>query len=190
VVANNFQVFDQTTGQTTVEAGQPYPGPVAGVTSQFIDITPDNLNIAALTPNVYIHTGDGNDGISVSATGGNNVLDGEGGSNFLVGGSGNDTFLVNDLYAKIPSWTTIEGFHTGDAATIWGLTPSDFQFAWMDNGGAAGHTGLTLYATSAGKPEIAVTIVGASVADISSSRLAVQFGTVNSMSYLEINKIG
>jgi Ca2+-binding RTX toxin-like protein len=189
VVAHNFQVFDQTTGQTTVEAGQPYPGPVAGITSEFIDITTHNLNIAALTPNVYIHTGDGNDGINVSSRGGNNVLDGEGGSNFLVGGSGNDTFFVNDLNAKVPSWTTMEGFHKGDAATIWGLTPKDFQLAWLDNGGAAGHTGLTLYATSASKPEIAVTIAGASVADISSHRLAVQFGTVNSMNYMEINRL-
>jgi Ca2+-binding RTX toxin-like protein len=118
------------------------------------------------------------------------VLDGEGGSNFLVGGNGNDTFLVNDLYAKRPSWTTMEGFHVGDAATIWGLTPNDFQLSWLDNGGAAGHTGLTLYATSARKPEIAVTIAGASIADISSGRLDVQFGTVSGQNYMEINRLG
>jgi hypothetical protein len=189
-VAYNFQVFDQTTGQTTVKTGTPYPGPVAGITNQFIDITPHNLNIAALTPNVFIHTGDGNDGINVSQAGGNNVLDGEGGSNFLVGGIGNDTFLVNDLYAKVPSWTTMEGFHTGDAATIWGLTPNDFQLTWLDGGGAVGHQGLTMYATSAGKPEIAVTLAGASSADLSSGRLDVQFGKVNGMSYMDINRLG
>ncbi len=127
IIPPNFQVFDQTTGKTTAEVGTLYTGPVPGLKWQFIKITPDNLNIAALTPNVYIHTGDGNDGINVSSAGGNNTLDGEGGSNFLVGGNGNDTFFVNDLDATTPSWTTIEGFHTGDAATVWGLTPEDFQ---------------------------------------------------------------
>jgi hypothetical protein len=183
-----FQVFDQTTGQTTVELGAPYTGPVTGITNEFIDITPHNLNIAALKPNVFIHTGGGNDGINVSSRGGNNILDGEGG--FLAGGNGNDTFFVNDLYATTPSWTTMENFHTGDAATIWGLTPKDFQYAWLDSGGAAGHTGLTLYATSASKPEIAVTIAGASIVDLSSGRLVVQFGTVNNLKYMEINRLG
>jgi hypothetical protein len=51
----------------------------ASPANEFIDITPDNLNIAAVTPSVYIHTGDGNDGINVSYAGGNNTLDGEGG---------------------------------------------------------------------------------------------------------------
>ncbi len=29
---------------------QPYPGPVADLQEQFIDITPDNLNISVSTP--------------------------------------------------------------------------------------------------------------------------------------------
>jgi hypothetical protein len=116
--AANFQVLDQTTGQTTVQPGTPYMGPTAGITNELIDITPHNLLIAGLTPNSFIHSGDGNDGINVSASGGNNTLDGEGGSNFLVGGKGNDTFFVNDLNATVPSWTTLEGFHAGDAARI------------------------------------------------------------------------
>jgi Ca2+-binding RTX toxin-like protein len=113
----------------------------------------------------------------------------DGGSNFLAGGNGNDTFFVNDLDATTPSWTTIEGFHTGDAATIWGLTPTDFQFAWMDGGGAVGHQGLTLYATAPNKPEIAITLAGASVADLSSGKLDVQFGKVNGTNYMEINHL-
>ena len=189
MIPPNFQVFDQTTGKTTAEVGTLYTGPVPGLKWQFIKITPDNLNIAALTPNVYIHTGDGNDGINVSYAGGNNTLDGEGGSNFLVGGTGNDTFFVNDLDATTPSWTTIEGFHAGDAATIWGLTPEDFQFAWMDGGGAVGHQGLTLYATAPNKPEIAVTLAGASIADLSSGKLDVQFSKVNGANYMEINHL-
>jgi hypothetical protein len=47
----NFQVFDQTTGKTTMESGEPYPDPSTGLKWQFIKITTDNLNIAAVTPN-------------------------------------------------------------------------------------------------------------------------------------------
>jgi Ca2+-binding RTX toxin-like protein len=90
-------IFDQTTGQTAVEAGTPYTGPVAGLTTEFIDLSPDNLNIATITPNSLIYSGSGNDSINVSQAGGNNIIDATGGSNFLVGGSGDDTFFLNDL---------------------------------------------------------------------------------------------
>ena len=93
----NFQILDQTTGQTSTSAGTPYTGPTAGLTTEFVDLSPDNLNIAALTPNVFIYSGTGEDGIDVGQAGGNNTLDASGGNNFLVGGSGDDTFFVNDL---------------------------------------------------------------------------------------------
>jgi Ca2+-binding RTX toxin-like protein len=133
-------------------------------------------------------------GSTFSAVGGNNVLDGEGGSNFLVGGQGNDTFYVNDLYATVPSWTTILGFHTGDAATVWGLTPDDFKLTWLDGGGAPGYTGLTVYATAANKPEVAVTIAGATLADKNSGHINVQFGHVTDslgrpQPYMEISRL-
>ncbi len=164
---------------------------MAGLTNELIAITPDNLNVASSTPNAYIHTGNGNDGINVSYAGGggNNVLDGEGGSNFLVGGQGNDTFFVNDLYATVPSWTTLVGFHAGDAATIWGVTPTDFQLSWMDGGGAPGYTGLTLYATSAGKPEIALTVAGATLANLHNGAITAQFGSANNTPYMEITSL-
>jgi hypothetical protein len=116
-----FQVFDQTTGQTTVSAGTPYTGPTAGLTTEFIDLTHDNLNIAAICPNSFIYSGLGNDAINVSHAGGNNTLDATGGSNFLVGGSGNDTFFLNDFNPTAPIWSTLVNFHAGDAATVWGL---------------------------------------------------------------------
>jgi hypothetical protein len=50
-VSDTETVSNQTTGQTAVEAGTPYTGPVAGLTSEFIDLSPDNLNIATITPN-------------------------------------------------------------------------------------------------------------------------------------------
>jgi hypothetical protein len=48
-----FVVSDNTTGQTTEEAGTPYTGPVAGLTTEFIDLSPDNLDITAITPNSF-----------------------------------------------------------------------------------------------------------------------------------------
>jgi hypothetical protein len=182
-------VFDTTTGQPVSATGQSYTGPVGGIQNQYINITSDSLNVGTSTPNWYIHTGDGNDGINVSAGGGNNILDGEGGSNFLVGGRGNDTFYVNDLYATVPSWTTIVGFHIGDAATVWGVPPDDFKLSWMDGGGAPGYTGLTLYATAAKKPEVAVTIAGATVADMHSGLINVQFGQAGGNNYMEISRL-
>ncbi len=91
--------------------------------------------------------------------------------------------------AKVPSWTTMVGMHAGDAATVWGVTPADFQLTWLDGGGAAGYTGLTLYATAANKPEVALTLAGMTTADIASGRLDVQFApqTAGHNSYMEIN---
>jgi Ca2+-binding RTX toxin-like protein len=147
-----FDVYDNTTGQTMEEAGTPYTGPVAGLTSEFIDLSPDNLDIAAITPNSFIYSGLGNDAINVGQAGGNNVLDATGGSNFLVGGSGDDTFFLNDLNPAAPIWSTLVNFHAGDAATIWGVTPGDFSFSWVAGEGAGEYTGLTMHVTATGKP--------------------------------------
>lgn len=45
-------VFDTTTGASVADTfSQPYSGPVAGVQHQFVDITPDSINVTASTPN-------------------------------------------------------------------------------------------------------------------------------------------
>jgi hypothetical protein len=75
---DNFAVLDNTTGQSTEEAGTPYTGPVAGLKWQFIDLSPDNLDISAITPNSFIVFGSGKDSINVSQAGGNNTLDATG----------------------------------------------------------------------------------------------------------------
>ena len=142
---------------------------------QYINITSDNLNITASTPNWFIHSGSGDDAIAVNS--GTNVLDGGTGSNFLTGGSGTDTFFVDDRGATADIWSTVVGFHSGDAATVWGVTPQDFALDWVDGQGAAGFTGLTLHATAAGKPTASLTLAGYTQADMSSGRLSVQFGT-------------
>jgi hypothetical protein len=184
-----FQVFDQTTGQTTVSAGTPYTGPTAGLTTEFIDLTHDNLNIAAICPNSFIYSGLGNDAINVSHAGGNNTLDATGGSNFLVGGSGNDTFFLNDFNPTAPIWSTLVNFHAGDAATVWGVTAADFSIDWAAGQGAPAYSGLTAHVTAAGKPAEYLTLAGMGMADLSNGHLAVQYGNVNGTPYMEISHL-
>jgi serralysin len=123
------------------------------------------------------HSGNGNDAISVH--GGTNVLDGGPGSNFLTGGSGTDTFYVDDRNAPADIWTTVVGLHAGDDATVWGITPSNFNLNWVNSDGAAGYTGLTLHATTPGKPTASLTLTGYTQADMSNGRLSISFGSVD-----------
>ncbi len=173
--AVRFLLTNTTTGVSSSAAGDAYSGPVAGLQHQYITVSTDNLNITAMTPNAFIHSGSGNDAINVSRSGGNNVLDGSTGSNFLVGGAGNDTFFVDDRAANADIWSTVVNFHAGDAATIFGVTSSDFAFDWQDSQGAAGSTGLTLHATAPGKPIASITLAGYAKADLSNGRLGVSF---------------
>jgi hypothetical protein len=168
-------VLDTTTGQPLSGTPQAYAGPVAGLTSEYINVTSDSLNVTATTPNWFIHSGSGND--AISANSGTNVLDGGTGSNFLTGGSGADTFFIDDRGPASDIWSTVNNFHSGDAATIWGVTPSDFALSWVDGQGAAGYTGLTLHSTAAGVPTASLTMPGFSSADLSNGKLTASFGT-------------
>lgn len=170
----NYSITDTTTGQSSTLAGDTYQGPVAGLQSECIYLTHDNINIAANIPNVFIHSGEGQDAIQV--LGGTNVLDGSTGSNFLVGGSGTDTFFVDDRGPSADIWSTVVGFHSGDSATVWGVTPDDFKSSWVDNQGAGGYTGLTLHATADGKPTASLTLAGFTTNDMNDSRLSISFG--------------
>ncbi|MBV8930340.1 MAG: trypsin-like serine protease, partial [Mycobacteriaceae bacterium] len=170
----NIAIADTTRHQQVAAPATPYVGPVAGLSQESIDITPDSLNVTARTDGWFIHTGSGTDAIAV--LGGTNVLDGGTGSNFLVGGSGTDTFFVDDRGAAAAIWSTLDNFHAGDSATVWGVTAADFQLQWQDQQGASGYTGLTLHATDAGKPEASLTVVGYTSADLGNGRLGVSFG--------------
>ena len=170
----DIAVLDTTTGQPVAAAAQPYTGPVIGLQEQYINIAADNLNISVGTPNWFIHSGSGTDAISVSS--GVNVLDGGTGSNFLTGGNGADTFFVDDRGPASDIWSTVNNFHAGDAATIWGITPSDFSFTFADGQGAAGFTGLTLHAAATGRSTASLTLAGYSQADLSNGRLSALFG--------------
>jgi hypothetical protein len=172
---SSIAVDDTTTGGPVAATGQAYNGPVQGLQNEYIAITNDSLNVAVGSNAWFIHTGSGTDAIRASS--GTNVLDGGTGSNFLTGGSGTDTFFVDDRSASADIWSTIANFHTGDAATIWGITQADFSIAWQDGQGAAGFTGLTMHATAPGKATASVSLAGYSQADLSNSRLSVSFGT-------------
>ncbi len=175
IAPSAIAAFDTSTQRAVPVIANHYTGPVANVQAEYINITSDNLNVTASTPNWFIHSGSGMDAIAVSS--GTNVLDGGTGSNFLVGGSGTDTFFVDDRGAHSDIWSTVVGFHQGDAATIWGVTPQDFAFAWLNDQGAFGYTGLTLHATAPTMPTASLTLSGYTQADLTNGRLTVQFGT-------------
>jgi V8-like Glu-specific endopeptidase len=174
-VSTSLSALDTTTGQPAIGSLQPYTGPVAGLQNEFTSLTTDNLDIGVSTPNWFIHSGSGTDAIAVSS--GTNVLDGGAGSNFLTGGSGTDTFFVDDRLATSDIWSTVVGFHAGDSATIWGVTPQDFSLDFADGQGAAGFTGLTVHAQASGMPTASLTLAGFTQADRASGRLSVSFGT-------------
>ena len=182
-------VLDTTTHAAVPDTlSQAYNGPVGGISEQYINLTPDSLNITAQTPNMFIHSGSGSDAINVAATGGTNVLDGGAGSNFLVGGSGTDTFFVDDRGPAADIWSTVVGLHAGDAATVFGVTPTGFAFSWADGQGAPGAMGLTLHASAPGRPTASVTLAGYTKADLANGRIGVAFGSnADSGSYLYIH---
>ena len=168
-------IYDTTLSKAVTDTlSQPYTGPVPGIQTQFVDITTDSLNINATAPNCFIHTGSGNDAIALLS--GTNVVDGGMGSNFLASGSGTDTFFLDARGATRDIWNTISKLHSGDAVTLWGISPSANVLSWSDGGGAAGYTGLTLHASAAGRPTASITLAGFTQADLTNGRLSAAFG--------------
>lgn len=116
--------------------------------NQYIYAGYDNMVFSTQAPNVFIHSGKGNDAIQVAS--GRNVLDGGLGSNFLTGGTGQDTFFTD---AREPGvvWNTVRNFHAGDAATLWGFANGVSSYRWDTTlAGAAGSQGATLRANVVG----------------------------------------
>ena len=185
VPPTKFIVTDTLNNNNYAFAGAPYIGS-AGVSNQYVvqsdnpALSATNLNITALAPSVFIHTGSGVDAISVAGVGGKNILDGGTNSNFLTGGtagSGADTFFVDARDAASDIWDTVTNFHAGDAVTLFGITPTNKAIAWADGQGTTGATGLTLHATQAGAPQASFTLAGYTTADLSNGRLGTTYGT-------------
>ena len=174
--AANFTITDQTTGQQNFISGDSYSGPVQGLGQQLNLVTPDNLNVTATVPNVFIRTGSGNDAIDVSTANGNNVLDGAGGSSFLTGGTGNDTFFLDGRGLASDAYSTVVNFHAGDNITVFGVDAASFTLTTQDNQGAADAKGLAFTFSSAGKPNATVVIAGFSSADLANGRLTTSYG--------------
>lgn len=103
-------VHDNTTNADIPDTSSAYAGPVSGVTSQFIKITPDNLNVTVQADNLFIKTGAGNDAVALH--GGTNVVDAGTGSNFLTAAGGFDTFFLDAR--NIPASLSAAG-HAPDA---------------------------------------------------------------------------
>jgi hypothetical protein len=174
--AAEVAMFDTTTGQSGPVAAIAYAGPVAGLQHQFVYSGGDSVSISVSSDNWFVHGGAGDD--ALAAHGGYNVLDGGAGSNFLTGGSGTDTFFVDDRNPATDVWTTVNGFHAGDDATVFGVAAAagNANVQWFDNQGAAGYTGLTLHVFGQNAPTASLTLVGYSSSDLNNGRLTVQFG--------------
>jgi hypothetical protein len=185
-VTARFFVSDTTPGHaggTTID-GQPYTGPVAGITDQyFTAITTDNINVVTSSPNVFIHTSAGTDGITLAS--GRNVVDGGPGSNFIFGGSGQDTFFV-DGRGTATTWSTIANFHSGDDATIWGFQAGVSKMFWSENEGAAGYLGATLHIDLHGTGSIDASMTFSGISVAKASGFAEQTGVVQGSAFLHI----
>ena len=177
---NAFRVFNSTNSHASSNGAAAYSGPVTALQWDYASLTPDNVAISAALPNAFIHTGAGEDSISVADVGGTNVLDGGTGSNFLVGGTGagsQDTFYLDDRAPAAAIWSTVVNFHAGDQAVVFGLTPSNATMSWVDGQGATGYTGVTLHADSPGRPAALLTLAGYTKADMASGRIVPAFST-------------
>lgn len=172
----NFQVVNDTTDVMKNPPGQPYDGPVDGLDWQYVTLSCDNLEISATSPNVFIHSGRGNDQIDVSGVNGNNVLDGSSGSNVLIGGTGNDTFFLDDRNPGSNIFGTIQNFHSGDNIAVWGITPGDFGLHYGDGQDANGVDGLTISLSASGKPHVKLILDGFTADDLDNGRVTLTPG--------------
>lgn len=158
--APQVQFTDNTSGLSGTTYGTQYTGPVADTKSEYIYEGIDSMIFVA--PELrYIVDQSGND--QITATSGDNILDGGSGTNWLTGGSGNDTFYMSEVSGQ-PTWDSINNFHSGDMATIWGAL-SNVQ--WVDYQGASGIDGLTLFGAGSKGQSLGVTFTGMTTADLS-----------------------
>jgi hypothetical protein len=197
---DNFRFFDGTVNVSGVIPGDAFKGTTPGITSQFIDLTPDNIGIKGLTPNLLAATSTGND--AITAFGGRNILAGGSGIDTYVSGTpiitpaptptpattpnlsvlpSKDTFLANLAGGKTDA--TIFNFHSGDDAALIGVTPTDFKLSFEDT-----VQGLVLTASpiTPGHNGATLTLSGFSTADIG-NKLTFGLNTSATTTYLFVH---
>ena len=175
---DNFQILDEANQAAFHTPGSPYPGPIAGIQNEYININTTNLDITAITPNAFIQSGSGND--TLEAFYGRNVLDAGGGSNVLVGGVGGiDTFIA-DISGGGSLTDLIKDFHINDDVVIKGISSSTFSISTSTSVGAFGSQ-LEIDATpNGGGAASTISIAGYSAADVSSGKVSISFSTDSS----------
>ncbi len=184
----DIELLDSVVGLSSLDASSAYSGPVIGLERQYIWAGNDSAGIAALSKNVFLKGGAGND--ALQAAGGSNVLDGGGGSNFLTGATGadggKDTFFVDGRTGV--TWGSIVNFHRGDAMTLFGFQAGQSAFSWTASDGAASFKGATIHAELGGAgtgTNASVTFAGVSLAD-AQSRFTISTGTTGGAGYLYV----
>lgn len=150
-----------------------YSGPVQGLLKQYVDTAAHGLNIAANVAGWFIHTGQGDDAVALHS--GANVVDGGAGSNFMSAGTGLDTFFVDARNLAADTWATVSKFHSGDAATVWGVSAGS-SIDWTDGAGASGYKGLTMHSHDASGKNASFTLAGFTKADMAAGKLQASFG--------------
>lgn len=174
---DNFTFTDLTVNVRSSTPGDAFKGTTPGISSQVVDLTPDNLLIQAVTPNAFIKADPGND--VLTATGGRNILSAGSGFNVMSGGGGQDTFLADASNAS--SVAFIENLGAGDDVAMLGVTVADFSFSVKDT-----PAGLELDATptAASKPSAQIILAGHTVADIGSKLTLGVSSTTDGTSFL------
>ena len=128
---DNFRFSDLTVNVSSTTPGDVFKGALAvpDVKFQFIDLTPDTLEIAATSPNVFIKTDSGND--ILAANGGRNILDAGGGINTMIGAAGHDTFLADATTGL--TFASLLNFGPGDDVALLGIDAKNFTFTLTDS---------------------------------------------------------
>jgi hypothetical protein len=174
-------VFAGRVAEALQVTGNTYTGPVAGLEYEYIQVTPNNLNLVALSDNSFLRSGDGMD--ALVAQGGYNVLDGGMGSNFLTGGTGPDTFFTH-VNGGADTWSTVVGFQPGlDDLTLWDIAPA-FRVTWTAQQGAAGYQGATFTVPDGAGHSASLTLAGYSPAQADQLRYSV--GVTGGHAYLHL----
>ena len=186
VKAPRFNFADQVTGTNGTLEGSDYLGPVSYLTSQLISTSNENSIFGSTVPNVFLHSGSGDDALNV--TEGSNVLDGGAGSNFLTGSdghdSGHDTFYIDGRNVA-KTWDTLVNFHKGDIVDLFGYDPVRGRFAWADDMGAMGYRGATLQA-DLGDGQGVSSLVTFAMLPLASTKFSSSLGKIEGLPYLEI----